>query len=34
MLTELLWLAGITVAAIVLAWVISLILTIVFPIDR
>ena len=34
MLTEVLWLIGITVIAIALAWVISLILAFFFPIDR
>jgi hypothetical protein len=33
MLTELLWLAGITVAAVAVAWVISLVLAFFFPID-
>jgi hypothetical protein len=34
MLTELAWLAGITVMAIAIAWAISLILAFVFPSDR
>jgi len=33
MLTELFWLAGITVAAVAFAWAISVILTFFFPID-